>query len=48
MESVGERQPYQTAPVPPREPERGWRSPDDYRHKRKKKRSFLDDIFDFD
>ena len=45
--SAAERQPYQTAPVAPRE-ERGWRSPDDYRHKRKKKRSFLDDIFDFD
>ena len=46
--AAAERQPYQTAPVPPRPPERGWRSPDDYRHKRKKKRSFLDDIFDFD
>ncbi|MFP5327348.1 MAG: zf-TFIIB domain-containing protein [Acidimicrobiia bacterium] len=37
---AAERQPYQTAPMP------GWE--DDRRYKRKKKRSFLDDIFDFD
>lgn len=45
--AAAERQPYATAPMAPPE-QRGWRSPDDYRHKSKKKRSFLDDIFDFD
>jgi Zn-finger nucleic acid-binding protein len=51
-ESAVERAPYdryeQSAPPPPRDSRRDYYDDDDdHRHRRGRKRSFLDDIFDF-